>query len=273
LWRPLSLEVLGNCPVCPPPLNTALAEKLEGTSLFVRTHRFPFPSRSLPSVLVHGRQFAWPTVTKRRAQQTRSSTADDSATGCGRQNLVNCRNKSTNRDMELQGYSWSTCSKQPRLVDCCIGVVNKLDRRRRRRVMLTEIRGEFLSTEFGTVPEGSTLILGRYPSLLTATEQCGIGGRKSPCQKAVRFVQSFRYRLVTERRTDRRTRDNSIYRASIASRGKNQNQSQKLEGTERKWSPRLQVGRDASNEVGCDYAQDRRRWCLDWGATLRSPAE
>ena len=32
--------------------------------------------------------------------------------------------------MELEGYSWSTCSKQPRLVDCRIGVVNKLDRRR-----------------------------------------------------------------------------------------------------------------------------------------------
>ena len=39
--------------------------------------------------------------------------------------------------MELEGYSWPTCSKQPRLVDCRIdlGVVNKLDRRR--RVLLT----------------------------------------------------------------------------------------------------------------------------------------
>jgi len=32
---------------------------------------------------------------------------------------------------ELEGYSWLTCSKQPRLVDCRTGVVNKLDRRRR----------------------------------------------------------------------------------------------------------------------------------------------
>jgi len=32
--------------------------------------------------------------------------------------------------MELEGYSWPTCSKQPRLVDCRTGVVNKLDRRR-----------------------------------------------------------------------------------------------------------------------------------------------
>jgi len=31
--------------------------------------------------------------------------------------------------MELEGYSWPTCSKQPQLVDCRIGVVNKLDRR------------------------------------------------------------------------------------------------------------------------------------------------
>ena len=26
--------------------------------------------------------------------------------------------------MELEGYSWPTCSKQPQLVDCRIGVVN-----------------------------------------------------------------------------------------------------------------------------------------------------
>jgi len=32
---------------------------------------------------------------------------------------------------ELEGYSWTTCSKQPRLIDCRIGVVNKLDHRDR----------------------------------------------------------------------------------------------------------------------------------------------
>ena len=32
--------------------------------------------------------------------------------------------------IELEGYSWPTCSKQPRLVDCRTGVVNKLERRR-----------------------------------------------------------------------------------------------------------------------------------------------
>jgi len=54
---------------------------------------------------------------------------------------------------ELEGYSWRTCSKQPRLVDCRIGVVNKLDRRRRRRVLFTmrsTWRGEILSLELGT---------------------------------------------------------------------------------------------------------------------------
>ena len=39
-------------------------------------------------------------------------------------NLVNCRNKSYNKsptnrsNIELDGYRWPTCSKQPRLVDC-----------------------------------------------------------------------------------------------------------------------------------------------------------
>jgi len=49
--------------------------------------------------------------------------------------------------MELEGYSWSTCSKQPRLIDRRIGVVYKLDRR---RVLLT-CRGEIflVRTEFG----------------------------------------------------------------------------------------------------------------------------
>jgi len=32
--------------------------------------------------------------------------------------------------VELAGYSWRTCSKKAQLVDCRIGVVNKLDRRR-----------------------------------------------------------------------------------------------------------------------------------------------
>jgi len=35
-------------------------------------------------------------------------------------------------------------------------------------------------------------------------------------------VISIQYRLVTDGRTDRQTHDNSLYRASTASRGKNQ---------------------------------------------------
>ena len=67
-------------------------------------------------------------------------------TGCVSQNLVNGRNKlynkcTTNRSNGVRGLQRSTCCKQPRLVDCRIGVVNKLDRpRRRRRVLLTTTR-------------------------------------------------------------------------------------------------------------------------------------
>ena len=61
----------------------------------------------------------------------------DRATRRFSQNLVNSTDKSATNRMELECYSWPTCSKQPRLVDCRIGVVNKLDRRRRRRVLLT----------------------------------------------------------------------------------------------------------------------------------------
>ena len=40
--------------------------------------------------------------------------------------------------IDLEGYSWSTCSKQPPLADCRIGIVNKLDRQwRQQRVLLT----------------------------------------------------------------------------------------------------------------------------------------
>ena len=86
----------------------------------------------------------------------------DGATRYVSQNLVNCRNKLFNRSTtnrtELEGYSWATCSKQPRLVDCRIGVVNKLDRRRRRRCQqrwqvddnaIDLLRRNFLCPKFG----------------------------------------------------------------------------------------------------------------------------
>jgi len=67
--------------------------------------------------------------------------------------------------IDSKNYSWPTSSTQRRLVDCGIGVVNKLDRR-------STCHGE--SLEFGT--KGSTIIFWRYPNFITT--QCGIGGRK-----------------------------------------------------------------------------------------------
>ena len=57
---------------------------------------------------------------------------NDRATHYISQNPVHCLKKlynklTTNYSMELEGYSWPTCSKQPQLVDCRVGVVNKLD--------------------------------------------------------------------------------------------------------------------------------------------------
>jgi len=115
---------------------------------------------------------------------------------------------------ELKGYSWQTCSKQPRLVDC---VVNKLDRRRRRRrVLLTTrstCRGEiFQVRSWGQSSRGKYTIFWRYPNFLITL--CVIG-RKKPlchCQKSARFVQLFwhntglwRTNGQTDRQTDGRT--------------------------------------------------------------------
>jgi len=56
----------------------------------------------------------------------------DRATRYASQNLVNCRNKLYDKSrtvevIESEGYRWWTWSRQPRLVDCRIGVVNKLN--------------------------------------------------------------------------------------------------------------------------------------------------
>jgi len=124
--------------------------------------------------------------------------------------------------MELEGYSRPTCSKQARLVDCRISVVNKLDRRRRRRVLLktrSTCRGEIFSKSgvWDKVPCGGkyTLIFGDSQISLQHSV-----GRKPPCQKpgSIRPVVSKQYRLVTDGRTHRRRQH--IYGASIASRGK-----------------------------------------------------
>jgi len=52
--------------------------------------------------------------------------------------------------MKLEGYSSPTCGKQPRLVDCRIGVVNKLDRRRVVDDAIDLPWRNFLSPKFGT---------------------------------------------------------------------------------------------------------------------------
>jgi len=73
-------------------------------------------------------------------------------------NLANCRNKlynkfTTNRG-DGEGDRSPSCSKQPQLVDCRIGVINKLDRRRRRpRIADNAIelpRRNFVSPKFRT---------------------------------------------------------------------------------------------------------------------------
>jgi len=125
--------------------------------------------------------------------------------------------------MELEGYSRPTCSKQPRLVDCRIGVVNKLDRRRRRRVLLTmrsTYRGEiFQVRSSGQSPRGKYPNFWRYQYFLIT--EGGLGGRTPPCQKQLDSSGCFDTIPACDRRTDRRTRDDSIHSASIASRGEN----------------------------------------------------
>ena len=125
--------------------------------------------------------------------------------------------------MELEGYSWSTCSKQPRLVNCRTGVVNKLDRRRRRDLLITwsTCCGEIVSKSgnLGQSLSRKYLNFRWYPNFLIT--QCRIGGKKPPCQKQLDLSSHFDTIPACDRQTDRRTHDDSIYSASIASRGKN----------------------------------------------------
>ena len=138
--------------------------------------------------------------------------------------IHNCRNElyhksATNRSNGVRGLQcWPTCSKQPRLVDCRIGVVNKLDRRRRRRVLFTArstCRDEIFEVRsLGQISRGNYPSFRRYPNFLIT--QCGIGRRKPSCQKpsSIRPVVLIQYQLATDRRTD--TRLQQIQRASIA---------------------------------------------------------
>ena len=89
-------------------------------------------------------------------------------------------------------------------------LVNKLDRRRRRRVLLTTrstCRDKILlSPEFGTKSQREVpwlLVISKF-SYNTVWDRWKIGGRKHPCQNPARFVQSFRYNTGLWR-TDGRT--------------------------------------------------------------------
>jgi len=163
-------------------------------------------------------------------RMTARSSATADATRYVSQNLANCRNllynkSTTNRNNGvIEGYSWPTCSKQPRLVDCRIGVVNKLDRRRRqRRVLLTNRLSMVKFSKSGVwdkVPEGSTLIMEilkfPYNTLWGRWKEDSMLNTSS-----IRPVVSIQPRLLTDGQTDTRRVDDSKYRSSIASRGKN----------------------------------------------------
>ena len=114
--------------------------------------------------------------------------------------------------MELQGYSWSTCSKQPRFVDCRTAC------RQQARPSTTTTtttsfvdnaidlpRQNFLCPEFGTKCQREVPLFLKIPKYSYNT--VWDSGRKPPCQNPTRFVQSFRYNTglwQTDRRTDRR---------------------------------------------------------------------
>jgi len=99
---------------------------------------------------------------------TRNFATADGPRDAVSQNLVNFRNKLqnksiTNRDngvRALERFNWPTCSKQSRLVDCRIGVVNKLDRRRWVLLLTTRLtcRSEIFCPEFGKSSRG------KYPN-------------------------------------------------------------------------------------------------------------
>jgi len=95
---------------------------------------------------------------------------------------------------ELGGYSWPTCSKQPRLIDCRIGVVNKLDHRDR----VDKKWRNFLSPEFPTKFPGEVYVVWRHPDFLIT--QYKIGQKVS-----VPKTGSIRPAVIIKTRTDRQT--------------------------------------------------------------------
>ena len=88
-------------------------------------------------------------------------------------------------------------------------------------------RGEIFEVRrLGQSPRKKYPNFWRYPYFLIT--QSGIGGKKSTCQEtsSIRPVVSIQYRVVSDGRTEGQT--DSIYRASMASRGRNEKKLQKL---------------------------------------------
>ena len=113
--------------------------------------------------------------------------------------------------IDLEGYSWSTCSKQPPLADCRISIVNKLDRQwRQQRVLLTTrstCRGE-KSGVVDKVTEGSICIFIEKNMEMPTFPYNAVRDRwkkaSMPKTSSTRPVISTQYRLVTDRQTNTR---------------------------------------------------------------------
>jgi len=115
--------------------------------------------------------------------------------------------------MELKGYSWLTCSKQPWLIDCCIAIIHKLYHWRQEFCWRHDQLAMAKFSKSGVldkVQEKSAVILGDTHISLQHRVS-GIGGKKASIPKAsliypVVFIQ---YRLVINRQmggqTDRHT--------------------------------------------------------------------
>ena len=134
-------------------------------------------------------------------------------------------------DKKLCYRSATRCVNQ-NLANYRIGVVNKLNhRRRQRRRWVYRQRNrlavaKFLSSEFGTKSQREVPYFWTYPNFLIT--QCGKEAFM-PKPSSIRPVVSIKYRLVTvgrrEGRAHERTHGDSIYRASIGSRGKTEDEN------------------------------------------------
>jgi len=109
--------------------------------------------------------------------------------------------------MELDGYGWPIVVKQPPLINCHIGVVDKLGRPRQWRHVLLIMRltcpGEIeisKSWVWGKVSEGSTLTF--WDTQVSFITQCEIGGRKPTCQEQLDSSSPFDTIPACDEQTD-----------------------------------------------------------------------